>query len=155
MRRAARAFWGWICGWSDGGGRTLLVRLGSGTETMVRKNASALTVAILLLACGSLSFPDVPPAIEGDVIGVGPEIPFGGENRFWVKETPDAACGVVFTVTESTKIGERRPDGSIAERSPNDIEVERTVRVWAGAIAESCPGQGQAEAVELIPRLEE
>lgn len=108
----------------------------------------------LFLACGSLAFPDAEPAIEGEVVGAGPDIPFGGEGRFWVKEAPDAPCGIVFGVTGSTTIGERQPDGSISELSPDDVTVGRTVRVWAGPIAESCPGQGEAEAVELIPRLE-
>lgn len=114
--------------------------------------ARAAPVAIaLFLACGSLAFPDAEPAIEGEVVGAGSDIPFGGEDRFWVKEAPDAPCGIVFGVTGATTIGERRPDGSIAERSPDDVTVGRAVRVWADAIAESCPAQGEAEAVELIP----
>lgn len=117
--------------------------------------ARATPVAIaLFLACGSIAFPDAEPAIEGEVVGTGPDIPFGAEGRFWVKEAPDAPCGIVFRVTGSTTIGERRPKGTIAERSLDDITVGRAVRVWAGAVAESCPGQGEAAAVELIPRLE-
>jgi hypothetical protein len=112
--------------------------------------------ALLTAACSSITFPDRDPNIQGDIVGVGPDIPFGGDNTFWVKETPESPCGIVFTVTESTDIGERQPDGSIAERSSDDLTVGRTVRVWAsGAIAESCPGQARAADIELISRLED
>lgn len=117
--------------------------------------AVGLVATALLVGCGSLTFPDGNPAIQGDIVGVGPGIPFGAENRIWVKETPEAPCGIVFAVTGGTEIGEAQPDGSIAERSFADLTEGRTVRVWAGPIAESCPGQGRADAIELIPRLEE
>lgn len=122
---------------------------------MGRKMTFALPLAALALGCGSITFPDAEPTIEGDIVGVGEEIPFGGEDRFWVKETPAAPCGIVFRVSGSTEIGERQPDGSIAERSFADLTVDRTVRVWSEAVADSCPGQGLATAIELIPRLEE
>ncbi len=114
----------------------------------------APAVAAIAAACGSLTFPERPPTIDGDIVGVGPEIPFGGLRTIWVKEAPEAPCGIVFTVTESTDIGERQPDGSIAERSFADLVVGRMVRVWSGAVAESCPGQSRATVIELIPRLE-
>ncbi len=119
------------------------------------RNAATPFVALLALACGSIAFPDRPPTIQGDIVGVGSEVPFGAANRIWVKETPADPCGIVFTVTGSTEIGEPRPDGSIEERSFGDLVVGLTVRVWAsGPVAESCPAQAGAEAIELVPRLE-
>lgn len=113
-----------------------------------------LTLAFTV-GCSSLTFPERDPTIEGDIVGVGSEIPFGSDRSIWVKDTPDAPCGIVFSVTESSDIGERRPDGSIAERSFDDLAVGRTVRVWAaGGVAESCPGQARAGTIELLPRLE-
>ncbi len=116
---------------------------------------AVLAVAALAAACGSLAFPDGPPTIDGDIVGVGGEIPFGGPRTIWVKEAPDAPCGIVFTVTDATEILERQPDGSLAERSFSDLVVGRTVRVWSGAVAESCPGQARATAIALRPRPED
>ncbi len=114
-----------------------------------------ISLAMLAPACNSLTFPDSNPVIQGAIVGVGADIPFGGENTIWVKETPQSPCGIVFTVTESTNIGSELPDGSITEHSFADLAVGLVVRVWAsGGIAESCPGQGRADAIELIPRLE-
>lgn len=120
-----------------------------------RKWAATALLAVLALACGSITFPERDPTIRGDIVGTGPDIPFGSGNTIWVKETPESPCGIVFTVTASTDIGEQQPDGSIAERSFSDLTVERTVRVWSGAVAESCPAQARANAIELVPRLEE
>ncbi len=119
--------------------------------------AALVWVAVLAVGCSSLTFPDQDPTIQGDIVGVGSEIPFGGDHSIWVKETPDAPCGIVFGITGSTEIGERQPDGSIAERSFEDLTIDRTVRVWAagGTVAESCPGQARASVIELIPRLED
>jgi hypothetical protein len=111
--------------------------------------------ALLAAACGSITFPDRDPTIRGDIVGIGSDIPFGGEDTIWVKEMPDSPCGIVFTVTESTDIGEQQPDGSIAERSFGDLTVGRTVRVWSRFVAESCPGQSLATDIELVPRLED
>ncbi|MGH7540162.1 MAG: DUF3221 domain-containing protein [Gemmatimonadota bacterium] len=122
---------------------------------MKSANAASLLLAMLPVACGSVTFPDRDPTIHGDIVGVGPQIPFGGEDRFWVKETPDAPCGIVFRVVVSTEIGERQPGGSIEERSFSELVVGRSVRVWARAVADSCPAQARADAIELIPRLEE
>ena len=135
-----------------------MVAIPTGRGVSARDRRAALMwVAALAVACSSLTFPDRDPTIQGDIVGVGSEIPFGGDHSIWVKETPDAPCGIVFGVTESTEIGERQPDGSIAERSFDDLSIDRTVRVWAagGAVAESCPGQARAGVIELIPRLED
>lgn len=116
-----------------------------------------LWIAVLGVACSSLTFPDRNPTIQGDIVGVGLEIPFGGDRSIWVKETPVAPCGIVFSVTESTEIGERAPDDSIAERTFDDLTMGRAVRVWAAGntVAESCPGQARAGVIELIPQLED
>lgn len=119
------------------------------------KRAIATLLTVLAVACGSITFPERDPTIHGDIVGVGPDIPFGGENTIWVKEAPESPCGIVFTVTGSTDIGEPQPDGSIAERSFSDLTVERTVRVWSDFVAESCPGQSRANVIELVPRLEQ
>ncbi len=116
--------------------------------------ARALAVAAVAAACGSITFPEQPPAIQGDIVGVGPEVPFGSQRTIWVKEAPDAPCGIVFTVTDATEIGEQQPDFSIEARTFADLVVGRTVRVWARVVMDSCPGQARADAVELIPRLE-
>jgi hypothetical protein len=114
---------------------------------------ASLWIAVLAVACSSLTFPNRDPTIQGDIVGVGSEIPFGSDRSIWVKETPVAPCGIVFGVTESTEIGETAPDGSIVERTFDDLTVGGTVRVWAagGIVAESCPGQARAGVIELVP----
>lgn len=117
----------------------------------------AVPLLILTAACGgsgvSVTLPDDQPAIDGDIIEIGRSIPIAPDdpNTIWVKETPDAPCGIVFVVDESTPIGQRRADGSASRRSFSDLAVSQRVRVWADAVAESCPAQARAEAIEILP----
>lgn len=101
-------------------------------------------------ACGSLTFPDEAPSIQGDIVGIGDDTPFGGATTIWVKEDPDDPCGVVFG-TDEAFIGRRLSDGEVREIDFDQLAIGQTVRVWSGPIAESCPGQGSADAIEVLP----
>lgn len=71
-------------------------------------------------------------------------------TRVWVKEDTTDACGVILSVDRSTDLLVR--EGSALRRAlPQEFTPWRPVRVWVKGdmIAESCPGQGGAEAIEL------
>lgn len=114
------------------------------------RKSSAAAAMWLALACGSPTFPDRPPTITGGIVGIGPEVPFGGARSVWVKDDPGDPCGIVFTATDDTEIGVRRDDDAIDPRAFGTLAVGQEVRVWSGAIAESCPGQGHADAIEIL-----
>jgi len=89
------------------------------------------------------------PALEGQIVGIGSAIPFGGERTIWVKAMPESPCGVVYTVDSGTDIRARQADGSIQSGVFDDLLMGQPVRVWSGPIAESCPGQADADAIEI------
>lgn len=108
-------------------------------------------LAIALTAgCGSLTFPERTASLEGRIVGIGDDTPFGGATTIWVKEDPEDPCGIVFQ-TDEAFIGQRLSDGEVRERDFDRLGLGLRVRVWAGAIAESCPGQGSADAIEIVP----
>lgn len=116
----------------------------------VRKTAPTIALLCVVLACGAPTFPDRQPTIAGEVVGIGAEVPFGSARSVWVKESPADPCGIVFRVTEDTEIGARASDDSVDPRRFDDLAIGRDVRVWSGPIAESCPGQGRADAIEIL-----
>lgn len=119
------------------------------------RSLSAAALILAAAACSdSITFPDRQETILGDVVGIEDDNPFDQPGSLWVKEQPDSPCGIVFRVTDDTGIGERQPDGTIAERRYEDIGLGYSIRVWSGAVAESCPGQATANVIEIIPRLE-
>ena len=120
---------------------------------MSRALALAVTLGATVVACGSPTFPDREPTLEGEIVGIGDAVPFGSQRTIWVKAAPDAACGVVFRVEAGTDIGERRPDDSVEERRFEDLSVGQRVKSWSGAVAESCPGQATVDAVEIVLAL--
>lgn len=113
--------------------------------------AVGLLAGVLVMGCGSITFPERTPTIQGEIVGIGDDTPFGGATTIWVKEDPDEQCGIVFQTTEAF-IGERVDDGLIRQRDFDRLARGQQVRVWAGAIAESCPGQGSAGAIEILSR---
>lgn len=59
-------------------------------------------------------------------------------------------CGIVFTVTDDTRILAKNADGTVVRAGMGDVTVGRRAQGWAdGAIAESCPAQAQADVVVL------
>lgn len=109
---------------------------------MTVRVAIAISLGVLgTVSCGSVTFPDRNPAIEGEIVGFGSEVPFarGNERAIWVKEEVTDECGIVFDTFEA-EIGETRPDGSVKRRGFDDLAVGQQVRVWAINIADSCPG---------------
>jgi hypothetical protein len=105
---------------------------------------------LVATACQSTSEPDGPPAITGSIVARNVSVPGDGSPSIHVKETLATPCGIVFRMDLSTRVLRRAADGRITRASQSDLSVGQQVSVWAGAIAESCPGQGAAEVVEII-----
>ncbi len=100
--------------------------------------------------CQSPTFPDGDPTLEGEIFGIGNTVPFGSERTVWVKAAADSPCGIVFLVEAETDIGARQPDDSVEDRRFEDLAVGHRVRIWSGDVAESCPGQAAADAIEIV-----
>lgn len=126
-----------------------------------------LVVALALgaaVACDDdgITIPGDEPAQEGIIVAVDADrfgaaaTPTGTATvrteiarTIWVKEDTAQACGIVWTFDAETDVLVR--EGSALRRAVDgDLQVERPVGVWTdGPVAESCPAQGIATAVEL------
>lgn len=139
-----------------------------------RPGRPALLLAAVLVLCAAaacdddgITLPGNEPAQTGVIVEIDAR-PFGAATgaaavqeedddgrltlvprSIWVKEDPAEACGIVWTLDAGTDVLVRT--GSALRRAVDgDLAVDRPVRVWTdGAIAESCPAQGLASAVEL------
>lgn len=121
--------------------------------------ALAASVPLLFTAalggCGSsVQAPDAAPVIEGEIVAVGDEVTFPEPDPstltlVWIKEEPtdQDECGVVFFVEPTTDILVGSEEGSV-----DDLRTGRRARGWTpdGAVAESCPAQGKALAIQVL-----
>lgn len=113
----------------------------------------AAAVALAVPACDAgVQAPSGPPAIEGEIVDVGRELssvepPASSDLLVWIKEDRDDECGIVFFVRRSTQVlvGDRRA-------GLDEIRIGHRARAWTGdePLAESCPAQGVARALQLI-----
>ena len=115
----------------------------------LRAILTTMLLTAVVTACQSTSEPNGPAAITGSIVARNVTIPAGSPS-IHVKETLATPCGIVFRMGLSTRVLRRAADGRITRASQSDLSVGQQVKVWAGAIAESCPGQGAAEVVEII-----
>lgn len=130
-------------------------------ERRSRRAGAAATALLLLpvLGCdGGITLPDdvaFQTGVLAGVNGVDFSLVLGWEppevvETLWVKEGEEDVCGVIWTVGDGTDLLVR--EGSALRRAvPEDLVPFRDVRVWtSGPIAESCPAQGTADAVEFF-----
>ena len=106
--------------------------------------ANAWLWTLLLAACTSpTDLPDGAPAADGSVITVsGTSVHIRGASE---------QCGIVFRVTDDTRILQKKPDGSIATSTLASVTAGKPARGWAdGPIAESCPAQAGADVILLL-----
>lgn len=115
---------------------------------MIRKAITFIGCG-LLLACGSPSEPDSPATIEGPIVARNVGLPSVSSPSIHVKEHADAPCGIVFGLGDA-EIMRQTGDGSVEEADVEDLTVGLRVRVWSGAVAESCPGQSSADTVVIL-----
>lgn len=113
------------------------------------KRAAGFCAIALALGCGDLVFPERSPSIVGSIVEIGRDVPFGDAKTIWVKQDASDQCGIVF-LADQAFIGDRPDARLIRRRAFDHLDVGQRVRVWAGAIAESCPAQGSADAIEIL-----
>ena len=108
----------------------------------------ALVVALLVLAlagCGGANEPAGPPERPAEYEGILEES--DGEGRLLVRAEGDA-CGIWTSPEEGARVF----DSTGAEIGWAELEPGARVALWIpGPIAESCPMQGAAEAVAVLP----
>ena len=120
--------------------------------TSIVKSSSAL-IAALALSCNSPILPGEEPTIEG-AIHARSLVPSSapGRSTVHVKESATDPCGIIFSSDDQTGLGARDASGVVRTIPLEQFEVGARVRAWArGAIAESCPMQAAALALELLP----
>ena len=105
----------------------------------------------LLVSCRPLSLPDRAPTLVGVIVAeTRPPPGAAGRPTVHVKQTPGEPCGIVFSIGSETDIVVRDPRGALSRAPFDSLTAGRIVRVWSGAVAESCPGQSRAGAIEII-----
>lgn len=116
-----------------------------------------LLAVVPVAGCGGptdLELPAGEATIEGPIVAR--DVPLGIADdevpTVHVKRDDDDSCGIIFAVEDFTVIARLTGGRALVPAVVEELEVGRRVRVWArGAIAESCPAQGRAEAVVLLP----
>lgn len=119
----------------------------------------ALALTTLGFACESgITTPDRAPTLDGILAGVNgcdftelcvAVVP-DSIRTVWIKSDEGDPCGVRLSVDRRTALVVR--EGSALRAAlPYEFTPWRPVRAWVrgDVIADSCPGQGAAEAVEL------
>ena len=105
-------------------------------------------LAAVLAGCSPVESRGYPST--GLIVARDLAISIGSPPTIHVKESEQEECGVVYVVRESTPISRRDPNGRLARATVSDLTVGKRVTVWSDFIAESCPAQGGALAVEIL-----
>lgn len=129
------------------------------TSARMGRIAGGLLLITLGFACESgITTPDRAPTLEGILVGVNgcdfteaciAVVP-DSIWRVWIKEDEADPCGVYLGVDRSTALVVRE-GSAIRAALPEEFVPWRPARAWVvgNVIAESCPGQAAAEAIEL------
>lgn len=116
---------------------------------------ATLGAALVQAGCDSSTGPELPgsaPAITGPIVARNVDTPTSdGRPTIHVKEIPNDPCGIIFALEPDTEIARRTDEDALVAAAVDELTVGLPVRVWArGGIAESCPAQGVADAVEIL-----
>lgn len=105
------------------------------------KRITAVLCALLLAACSSpTDLPDSSPAANGSIITL-------TATTVHIRAASEQ-CGVVFRVTDDTRILQQHADGSPSVTTMSQLVAGRRAIGWAdGPIAESCPAQAEADVI--------
>ena len=119
-------------------------------ETVLCLRIPLIIGALLLVGCGPRAVPGTPTLV-GVIVSVN-GVRAGGQGapRVHVKTTSEDPCGIIFSVDAGTEILTRDARDRLAEVPLDSLTRGRSVRVWSGPVAESCPGQSQAFTIELL-----
>lgn len=137
-------------------GKARLRPRGAGSAVFVAAGTGVALGAILAACAGMFSLPDEEPTIAGEIVAVTGTQPGSASPvvTVHIKTTPVDmdACGIIFRVTADTDIGITASDGTLREGEVADLRIGSLARAWAsGGVAESCPAQATAAAIELLP----
>ncbi|MDF1542875.1 MAG: DUF3221 domain-containing protein [Anaerosomatales bacterium] len=114
-----------------------------------------LLLALMLAACASPRPPDAEPTIRGVIVDITP----GPDGTGFALIVWHESLGEVYdldsiaaTIDEETELFDR--EGNVIDFA--DLAVRDVVDAWfSGAIAESYPPQGTADAVRVIGEFDE
>ena len=110
-------------------------------------------MSLLLAGCASepVSLPTQPPDMTGTIVARDRSVSFSqGEPTIHVKTDPGDECGTIFVISSETLIARRTGGDRVQGGSVRDLQVGRTIRVWAEYELRSCPAQSEALVVELV-----
>jgi hypothetical protein len=106
-------------------------------------------VTLVLTACGESGEAAQRPARPADVRGIVTKVDREHDRRSALVIDRGEACELVIYLEGDTELLRASDSGELEARI-DDLAVGQTVDVWAGAIAESCPEQTQAEAILIV-----
>lgn len=124
---------------------------------MLRRPANThglvLVLVPLLAACGAASTlePAGSPYVRGPVESITSRATGTG---LLVRAGPGSRepCGISASADAGTRYLRRTPAGELERARLADVQVGDTVEVYVeGPVAESCPVQGKASAIVLVP----
>ena len=110
-------------------------------------------LSMLLVAgvagCGSSLSEPAKSGMTGTIVARDVATSGGSAPTVHIKADNDN-CGVIYVVDDHTELLLRKTDGKLARASLSEFTVGRRATVWANAVADSCPGQSYAEALEIF-----
>ena len=115
----------------------------------MKMRVATLLCLLALGACNSISEPD-GPGMTGSIVARDQSISIGDPPTIHVKTNPSEQCGVIFLVRDRTTIFRRTTEGKLVSASVSELTVGRQVVVWSQYVLDSCPGQSNADAVEIL-----
>jgi hypothetical protein len=124
------------------------------TPSRVRGLTAIASLALLLAACvdpSALYTPEGEPYVRGPIEAITAHATATG---LLVLAGPGSQepCGIQATADDDTRYLRRTADGTLQTSTLSELSVGDTVEVYVeGPIAESCPVQGRAAAIILVP----
>jgi hypothetical protein len=120
-------------------------------RTLLRLPILALALAVAASGCDSPTplAPQGESGMSGRIVARDSRISTGGHPTMHVKETPAEECGVIFSISDDTRILRRVSSHVLIEVPVSELVVGANVRVWTGAVLRSCPGQAHADIIEI------
>jgi hypothetical protein len=126
-------------------------RLTSRRNDMTQINRIHLAVLpALVLGCASPSEPRDDSYVAGTIVARDVSISIGGAPSIHVKDATEE-CGVIYRITPATRVRQRGRNGGTFPVSHTILTVGKRVRVLTDLVLLSCPGQAEAEVVEIQP----
>jgi hypothetical protein len=115
----------------------------------MRRSIGLALVLCLLVASGCGDSDPSPPGGEAEYAGLVRNVSEDGRVLVHAPDDPDE-CGILFQPAPEVEVL-RRTDDSFEAAAWEDLASGMSVAVWIdGAIAATCPNQGQADAIVIV-----